>query len=188
MTKNHPTEPAAENTVAANAAAAGGNTPVIRRRKLVCCVVLACSLLLADQVSKLWITGNYALHESTPVIPGFFSITYVRNLGAAWGIFSGKGWLLLLIALAVTAAMIRFFRYLTEGYFERELALFMVFSGVIGNSIDRLWRGAVVDFFDFHWKEVWSYPVFNIADIAICVGVGLYILSGFIRPDREKAK
>ena len=92
------------------------------------------------------------------------------------------------LPLAPAAAMIRFYNYLTEGYLEREIALFVIFSGVLGNSIDRVWRGSVVDFIDFHYKNVWSYPVFNIADIAICTGVGLFILSGFIRPEREKKK
>lgn len=188
MTNNHLSEPEAEHPVSADSSAGSGETSVVRKHREVFWVIFACVLLLADQVSKLWIVGNYRLHESTPVIPGFFSITYVRNLGAAWGMLAGKGWLLLLIALVVTAAMIKFFRHLTEGYWERELALFMLFSGILGNSIDRLWRGAVIDFLDFHWQEVWNYPVFNIADIAICAGVGLYMLSGFIRPDREKKK
>lgn len=152
------------------------------------CAILAAFLLLLDQLSKQIIVQTYHLHESTPVIPDIFSITYVRNFGAAWGIFSGKIWLLLLIAAVVVAAMIRFYNYLTEGYLEREIALFVIFSGVIGNSIDRIWRGSVVDFFDFHYKNIWSYPVFNVADIAICVGVGLFVLSGFLRPEREKKK
>ena len=157
-------------------------------RRISFCAVLSAVLLLADQLSKHIIVQTYFLHESTPVIPDIFSITYVRNFGAAWGIFSGKVWLLLLISAVVAAAMIRFYNYLTEGYFEREIALFVIFSGVLGNSIDRVWRGSVVDFIDFHYKNVWSYPVFNIADIAICTGVGLFILSGFIRPEREKKK
>lgn len=157
-------------------------------RRIFFCAALAAILLLMDQLSKQIIVQTYQLHESTPVIPGIFSITYVRNFGAAWGIFSGKIWLLLIISVVVVAAMIRFYKYLTEGYLEREIALFVIFSGVLGNSIDRIWRGAVVDFIDFHYKNVWSYPVFNIADIAICVGVGLFILSGFFRPEREKKK
>ena len=172
-----------------------GNTGVITGvpeknagRRICFCAILAAVLLLLDQLSKQIIVQTYHLHESTPVIPDIFSITYVRNFGAAWGIFSGKIWLLLIIAAVVVAAMIRFYNYLTEGYLEREIALFVIFSGVIGNSIDRIWRGAVVDFFDFHYKNVWSYPVFNVADIAICVGVGLFILSGFLRPEREKKK
>ena len=158
------------------------------RRRLLGCAALTGGLLLLDQLTKLVIVQNYHLHESTPVIPDIFSITYVRNIGAAWGIFSGQIWLLLLIAVVMTAAMIRFYNYLTEGYLEREIALFVILSGVLGNSIDRIWRGSVVDFIDFHYKNVWSYPVFNIADIAICTGVGLFILSGFIRPEREKKK
>ena len=157
-------------------------------RRISFCAILAAGLLFLDQLSKHIIVQTYFLHESTPVIPDIFSITYVRNFGAAWGIFSGKIWLLLLISAVVAAAMIRFYNYLTEGYLEREIALFVIFSGVVGNSIDRLWRGSVVDFIDFHYKNVWSYPVFNIADIAICTGVGLFILSGFIRPEREKKK
>ena len=161
---------------------------VISPRRLAVCAFVFAALLLADQISKMLITAHYQLHESTPVIPGIFSVTYVVNRGAAWGIFSGQRWFLLAVALIVAVAMIRFFRYLTEAYWEREIALFMIFSGVIGNSIDRLWRDGVVDFIDFHYKNIWSYPVFNIADIAICTGVGLFVLSGFIRPDREKTK
>lgn len=162
--------------------------PPLNRRHLAVCAIIAAVLLLGDQLSKLLIVQNYFLHESTPVIPDIFSITYVRNFGAAWGIFSGQIWLLLIIAAVVVAAMIRFYDYLTERYFEREIALFIIFSGVLGNSIDRIWRGAVIDFLDFHYKNVWSYPVFNVADIAICTGVGLFILSGFLRPERGKKK
>ena len=148
-------------------------------------VVGAVSLLL-DQATKIWISDIFKLNESLPVIDGFFSITYVRNEGAAWSILSGHGWLLLLIAAAVTALCIRFFRYLVSGWKERYFAIFLVLAGVAGNSIDRLWRGAVVDFLDFHYHAVWHYPVFNVADISICVGLGLYILSDLLRPDPKK--
>ena len=77
--------------------------------------------------------------------------------------------------------MVKFFRYLTEGYSERIIALGLVMSGIIGNSIDRIWHGEVIDFIDFHYYNVWSYPVFNIADIAICTGVGVFILSNLLR-------
>ena len=110
------------------------------RRRLLGCAALTGGLLLLDQLTKLVIVQNYHLHESTPVIPDIFSITYVRNIGAAWGIFSGQIWLLLLIAVVMTAAMIRFYDYLTERYLEREIALFVIFSGILGNSIDRICR------------------------------------------------
>ena len=70
---------------------------------------------------------------------------------------------------------------LTEGYPERYYAMGMIVSGIIGNSIDRIWRGAVVDFLDFHIAGH-HWPAFNIADSAICVGVGIYLISSFKRP------
>ena len=57
----------------------------------------------------------------------------------------------------------------------------LVLSGIVGNSIDRIWHGEVIDFIDFHYYDMWSYPVFNVADIAICTGVGVYMLSNLLR-------
>ncbi|MBO5990448.1 MAG: signal peptidase II, partial [Lentisphaeria bacterium] len=98
---------------------------------------LAVLFLLIDQITKIAVIRCFALHESVQVINGILSWTYVRNRGAAWGILSGRIWLLLLIALAVLVLMVKFFRYLTEGYAERIIALALVVSGIFGNSIDR---------------------------------------------------
>ena len=149
---------------------------------------VALFLLLLDQLTKLWVEHSFRLYESRPVIPGWLSLTSVRNHGAAWSMLSGHGWLLLLIALGALAAILWFFRSLTEGWCERYIAAFMVISGIFGNSIDRLWRGAVVDFIDVHYYDVWRYPVFNIADIAICTGVGIFVLSSLLRPDLKKLR
>ena len=149
-------------------------------------VAIAFFLLLLDQLSKLWVERSFRLYESRPVISGWLSFTSVRNHGAAWSMLSGHGWLLLLIAIAALAAILWYFRSLTEGWCERYIAAFMVISGIFGNSIDRLWRGAVVDFIDVHYYDVWRYPVFNVADIAICTGVGIFVLSSLFRPDLKK--
>ena len=148
--------------------------------------VLALLLLLLDQWTKFWVERTFELHESRPLIEGWLSFTSVRNYGAAWSMLSGHGWILLLIAVAALAAILRFFHSLTEGWPERYVAAFMVISGILGNSIDRLWRGAVVDFIDVHYYSVWHYPVFNVADIAICTGVGIFILSTLSRPEKSK--
>jgi signal peptidase II len=150
--------------------------------------LLTLLVVIADQLSKAIIEAYFEVHETLPVIDGFFSITSVRNYGAAWSILSGYGWLLLIIAAILVAAGIKFFRTLTDGWIERYFAIFTVLGGVIGNSIDRIWRGAVVDFIDFHYYNKWSYPVFNIADIAICVGIGIYIISDIIRPDKKNSQ
>lgn len=142
--------------------------------------------LVLDQLTKCIVMQRFALGESLPVWSPFFSLTYVRNEGAAWSILSGHGWFLLLVALVVAAGVILCFRRLTEGYPERYFALLLILGGVAGNSIDRLWLGAVVDFLDFHWYDRFRWPVFNVADIAICVGVGLFILSTILRPAKKK--
>ena len=156
------------------------------RRTFVLAGLTAAAAVLLDQATKLWVTHAFSLHESRPLIDGFFSFTYVVNYGAAWSMFSGHGVLLLLIGCLVGAAAIFFFRSLAEGFPERYYAIMLVLAGTVGNSIDRLWRGGVVDFLDFHWRNVWRYPVFNVADIMICVGIGLFILSNLLRAKRRK--
>lgn len=149
-------------------------------------VIIAGLLLLLDQITKVLIDSSFKLGESVLVVNNFFSLTYVTNKGAAWGILGGYGWLLLLIAVAVMVATIFFMRWLTEGFNERYLALAMVVSGIIGNSIDRIWRGEVVDFLDLHIANYHWPPVFNVADSAICVGVGIFFLSNIIRASKKE--
>ena len=155
---------------------------------LVSGAALALVVLLLDQGTKLWVV--VALDERIPIIPGLLDFSRVRNPGAAFGMLSGQTWLLLAVALLAFLAILFFFYELTECYPERYFALLLVLSGILGNSIDRLWRpdGKVVDFIHVHYRDVWHYPVFNIADMAICVGVGVFVLSCFIRPDKKKSE
>ncbi len=160
--------------------------PPGERRFLVWAVLLALLLLALDQYSKFWIVKNIPFGSKSVVIPGFFNITHITNTGAAWGILSGRGGFLLLIAILVMLAVIWFLRSLTDGWKERYFAIFLVVSGIIGNSIDRVFRGAVVDFLQFYiGKYVW--PSFNVADSCICVGVFIFILSTLFRPERRKS-
>ncbi len=160
-----------------------------RERKAIgLCLVWCGFLLFLDQWSKIVIENTFQLHHGKVVIPGFFDITYALNKGAAWSILEGYGWLLLTVAGAVLAAALFFLRHLADGYPERYFAIFTVISGIIGNSIDRIWRGAVVDFISLHYHEVYHYPIFNIADCAICIGIGVFMLSSLLRPDPEKKK
>ena len=163
-------------------------TPGSSRERIVLGISLAVAgmLLILDQWSKLVVETSFHLHESRPVIDGFFALTYVRNFGAAWSILEGYGSVLLAIAGIVLVLMLAFLRQLTEGCAERYLAIMLIISGIFGNSIDRIWRGAVVDFLDFTFGS-YHYPVFNIADCAICVGVFLYLLSSFLRKKAEPA-
>jgi signal peptidase II len=148
---------------------------------------LACLLILIDQASKIAVEHYIGRGQRIPVFSGFFNLTFITNKGAAWGIMHGYGWLLLTIAIVVIIASFFFMRWLTEGWNERYYALFIIISGVIGNSIDRVWRNEVVDFLDFYALD-WHWPAFNIADSAICVGVALYFISVFLRPLKEASQ
>ncbi len=153
--------------------------------------ILCALLIIIDQWTKIIVEQSFALYSSKTVIDGFFSLVYVTNKGAAWGILEGKWYILLAIAAVALAVCIFFFRKITENYPERVIAVGLLVSGIIGNSIDRIWRGAVVDFLDFYIStngKVYHWPAFNVADIAICTAVGIYLLSGFLRPDRKDAE
>ena len=142
---------------------------------------------ILDQITKQLIVNNFSYGERLPVIKGFFNLTYVTNPGAAWGILSGRPWLLLVISLTVFALMAIFVRRICDGWSERYYALMLVMSGIVGNCFDRVFRGgAVVDFLDFVFGN-YHYPSFNVADSCICCGVAIFILSSVIRPEKYKS-
>ncbi len=145
---------------------------------------IAFFLLIIDQITKLMVEQRMRLGQSIEIIKGFFSLTFVTNKGAAWGMFHGYGMILFFIGIAVMAAAIYFLRKLCDGYRERYIAILAVLSGVAGNSIDRVWRGEVVDFLDCYIKNH-HWPAFNIADCAICVGIFIYMVSVLLRPAPE---
>lgn len=158
-------------------------------------VLLALLLAILDQTVKALVVKFVPFHGRIPVIPGFFDITHITNPGAAWGVFAGRGFFLLTISLFVLAALVVFFRPLCEDWRERYYALALIVSGILGNSFDRIFRapldtlcgGEVVDFLSFHIGR-FEWPNFNVADSCICIGVGLFILSSFLRPGKDGKK
>lgn len=146
------------------------------------CVIMA----LLDQISKFLVVKYIPMREHIQIIPGCFDLTYVTNDGAAWNMLSGKFLLLNGISFVVFILLLVFFRRLAEGWKERYFALFLIASGIIGNSFDRLFRGGeVVDFLHCYIGK-YAWPTFNVADSCICIGVFLFILSNFIRPEEKK--
>jgi len=159
--------------------------PAEDRKTFLLALLTGFIFLILDQLTKYWVVKEIPFASRQAVIPGFFNLTYVTNTGAAWGILSGRYWLLLAISGAVFFAALWFLRHLTDGWKERYFAVLLILSGILGNCIDRVFRGAVVDFLQFYiGKYVW--PSFNVADSCICVGVFIYIISTMIRPDRKK--
>ena len=138
-------------------------------------LLVAILVILLDQATKEWVRGAFSLHESVPVIPGFFHLTYIRNTGAAWGMFSGQNLALAVLAFAMLVALVLFRRqFLPPGRVHR-VALGLLCGGIVGNLFDRLRLDYVVDFLDFFHRG-WHFPAFNVADSAICIGVGIYVL------------
>lgn len=131
--------------------------------------------LLLDQVSKLFITNNLILNESYTIINNFFNITLVHNDGAAWSILSGNR--LLLIIISFIALFIIYFLFIRNKKLTKiETIIYgMLIGGIIGNLIDRILYGYVIDFFDFKIFS-YNYPVFNIADCCIVIAAILLII------------
>ena len=141
-------------------------------------------LVALDQATKHVVRASFALHEFRPVIPGFFSLTYVQNRGAAWGILSGWGFLLVALAVVMLVVLARYrAKIFGDGLLGR-IAFILLSGGIIGNLIDRAVLGYVVDFLDFYAGQS-HFPAFNVADSCICVGVGLYMVASLALPQRE---
>lgn len=139
-------------------------------------LLLSVAIVILDQVTKQWVAMRFYLGESLPVVPGWFNLVHVRNTGAAWGMLGGLNGLLVLLSLVVLLVLIFFRRsFLTDSLIHR-LALALMIGGIVGNLLDRVRLQYVVDFLDFCWRNH-HFPAFNVADSAICVGVGLYMVS-----------
>lgn len=137
--------------------------------------------LVLDQASKLWIAGSMQLYESIAVLPGF-NLTYVHNTGAAFSLLSEAGgwqrWLFAILALAISTGLTIWLARLQRHEKLLAVSLALVLGGALGNLIDRLLYGYVIDFLDVYYRQ-WHWPAFNIADSAITLGVFLMLLENF---------
>ena len=140
-----------------------------------CMALLAVVLVAADQLSKLWVVANIPLHTQIQAIPGLFHLTYVQNTGAAWSSFQGMIWLFALVFAVFTGLIIWEFskKRMPFTTFER-WCIAVVFAGGLGNMIDRLRLGYVVDMIEV---EFMNFPVFNVADCFICCGCIVLMIS-----------
>lgn len=138
-------------------------------------LLLAAAVLALDQAAKLAALRAFADGGSLAVVTGFFDLRLVLNDGAAWGILAGRQWLLVLVSAAMLGVLWWNRRDLAAARLSR-VAGGVLAGGILGNLLDRALRGRVVDFLDLHWREAYHYPTFNVADVAICAGVGLLLL------------
>ena len=139
-------------------------------------VIVSMPMLLLDVVSKLIIRKNISLGDGLAVIPGFFNIRHDRNTGAAFGILSDQRTLLILITIAALIFIFWYsFRFQNSRWMQ--CALGFLLGGAIGNFIDRIFLGSVVDFLQFGIESKRLFwPTFNVADVSVCIGAGMLIV------------
>lgn len=144
--------------------------------------------LLADQASKLYVDKVMSLHQSIPVFDGLFNLTYLRNRGAAFSFLSSASWRLpffIAVTLVAAGVIVVALKKTRDEQRLAQAALAMIFSGAVGNLIDRVRMGEVIDFLDVYWKS-YHWPAFNIADSLICVGVALVALDMLREEKRQR--
>lgn len=165
-----------------------------------CLFITALIIFVSDQITKAWIFNilpldAYFRPDSIEIVKNFFYIVHIGNEGAAWGMFSGYGQALALFAIVALVAIYLFRHSLELHRPIMQLAFGLLIGGVLGNMIDRLIHGHVIDFLDFHFPfsipyvlPDGRYPAFNIADCGIVIGVFLYIILSFISPPSAPAE
>ncbi|HET7522150.1 MAG TPA: signal peptidase II [Bacillales bacterium] len=146
--------------------------------------VLAFIVLMIDQWTKWLVVRHMKIGESIPVWEGVLSITSHRNRGAAFGILQGQMWLFYIVTVVVVIGVIFYLQKYGRQQPLLGIALALVLGGAIGNFIDRVFRGSVVDFIYF---RIIDYPIFNIADSALVIGVGLIFIHTLLDAKREKS-
>lgn len=151
--------------------------------------ILALAVFGLDQATKLWIVAHvpfdprhlHGFGADIEVIPGFFHLIHVGNTGAAWSMFAGQSVLLAILAAATLIAIYCWRKSLGLKDRTTQLCFGLLCGGIVGNLLDRLLHGHVIDFIDLHFGS-YIYPTFNVADSGICVGVILYLWQSLRTP------
>jgi len=143
--------------------------------------LIAIIWLVLDQVSKYYVMNHFAIGESVSVIQNVFHLTYIINRGAAFGMLANQRWFFLVVAFILIVVYAIYHKKVNRGPISLRIGSALLISGAIGNGIDRYVLHGVVDFFDF---RIW--PIFNVADIGICVGVAC-IIYHLLRNEHEES-
>ncbi len=135
--------------------------------------------LVLDQLTKYWVMQNFNLTETRPLVPGVFHLTYITNTGAAFSLLTGKAEWLRWLSLAVSLGLMALAWFGPVLNTLEQLGYGFILGGALGNGIDRFVSGSVVDFLDFRLIQ---FPVFNLADMFINVGIACLLIASFQKP------
>ncbi len=142
--------------------------------------IIAAVVLAADQLTKAWAVAKLKPVVLIEVIPDFFRLVYATNRGVAFSMFADgefdARWVFAGISLVAASFVSIYLLRTPTGKLRLSLSLSLLLAGIVGNLIDRVRLGEVVDFIGLHWRDQYSWPIFNLADTAICIGAGLLAL------------
>lgn len=139
-------------------------------------------LLILDQLVKYWTVTNLALHTGQPFIPNIVSLFYIRNTGAAWGILSGNILFFVIITIAICGGL-AFWAHKEKRRSIEYVSYVLMFAGALGNFIDRVRLGYVIDMFKFEFID---FPIFNVADICLTLGVSVMVIDAILSEFRGR--
>lgn len=146
-------------------------------------------VILLDQLTKWLVVKNMQISEEISIIDPYLSLFSHRNSGAAWGMLEGQMWLFYIVTVVVVGGLIYYFHKEAQGHRLFSISLMLLLGGAIGNFIDRLVSGEVVDFIAVLIPVInYNFPIFNIADAALTIGVGLLIIHIIMDEKKNKKK
>ena len=155
-------------------------------------ILLLISVLVLDQLTKLWIITHFSLYDSRVIIPDFFNLVYVTNKGAAFSLFASVEspvrhyFFVSVNILAAVGLTIAAFK-MRKSHILYAISFGLIGGGAVGNVIDRIRFGSVIDFLDFYFGS-YHWPAFNVADSAICIGVGVLFIMNIIDTRKESRR
>jgi signal peptidase II len=150
-------------------------SPSKYRGKLRLLLIVAALVVALDQLSKLWVRANVSQIYDIELLPGFLDLVHVLNYGAIFGLFSNHTEIFTALGIAGSVIILVFLYYFPPATTVGMLSFALILGGVVGNLIDRLHLGYVIDFISIHLQELFYWPPFNIADAALTVGVFILI-------------
>jgi signal peptidase II len=146
------------------------------KRKVVLSLLVIPLVVALDQISKLWVRANSPQIE---LLPDLLNLVHVENRGAAFGLFDNQTLFLVAVGIISLVVIVLILRYLSPATILSIVSVSLILGGAVGNLIDRISRGSVTDFIEFHVQDVFLWPAFNFADSFVVIGTLTFILSLF---------